>query len=196
MSGTSLRGIIPRGGERAPLLVGEGAYAPCGLPGPQTPPRSKVRSGLRHDPGQLLELVVLGHQSRRSTSFLKTSPRCSKLSNMSKLAHAGERSTTSPGIATAFARSMADCMESQYVSGIEAAASAAPIFFASSPISTVWITCPRAASASGSHAWPLPLPPAINTIRPGKLSRALSVDATLVPLESLKYWTPRRSRTQ
>src|SRR5438445_6061588 len=38
MSGTSLRGIIPRGGERAPLLFGEGGYAPLGLPRPHTPP--------------------------------------------------------------------------------------------------------------------------------------------------------------
>src|SRR2546425_571723 len=38
MSGTSLRGIIRTGGERAPLLFGEGGYAPPGLPRPQTPP--------------------------------------------------------------------------------------------------------------------------------------------------------------
>src|SRR5258706_15959004 len=38
------------------------------------------------------------------TSSLNTLPRCSKLSNMSKLAHAGASKTTSPGFAAAKAR--------------------------------------------------------------------------------------------
>ncbi len=44
---------------------------------------------------------------------------------------------------------------------------------------------PRAASASGAKSWPLPLPPAIRITGSVKLSSALIVEATLVPLESL-----------
>src|SRR5439155_464500 len=135
------------------------------------------------------------HQSNLSTSFLKTSPRCSKFSNMSNEAHAGESSTTSPGMARRRAASTAPSSDGQRVTGIDAALNAAASFGASSPIRNAWPTRPRAAAASGSKSCPLPRPPAINRTRSEKLSSALRVDATLVPFESLKYCTPRRSRT-
>src|SRR2546422_2559845 len=125
------------------------------------------------------------HQSSRSTSFLNTSPRCSKLSNMSNEAHAGESSTTSPGMASWPAASTAASSDGQRATGIDAPLNAAASFGASSPIRNAWPTRPRAAVASGSKSCPLPLPPAINKIRSEKLSSALSVDATLVPFESL-----------
>ena len=55
----------------------------------------------------------------------------------------------------------------------------------SSPMRTARRTRPRAAAASGAKSWPLPLPPAIRTTGSGKLSSALIVESTLVPLESL-----------
>src|SRR5437870_6616877 len=44
------------------------------------------------------------------TSSLNTRPRCSKLSNISKLAHAGASRTVSPGLAAAKARCTASPM--------------------------------------------------------------------------------------
>src|SRR2546422_3474681 len=126
-----------------------------------------------------------GTHSSRSTSFLNTSPRCSKLSNMSNEAHAGESSTTSPGMASWPAASTAASSDGHRATGIDAPLNAAASFGASSPIRNAWPTRPRAAVASGSKSCPLPLPPAINKIRSEKLSSALSVDATLVPFESL-----------
>src|SRR5437667_2522739 len=193
--GRELPGQVSQaGGKRAPLL-------------PQTPPPlGKARQTSiepRHEAAfstslepfhELLEYVTpvfaaaelrSRHHSSRSTSFLNTSPRCSKLSNMSNEAHAGESSTTSPGVASVRARSTASWSDRQNVTGTDTAVSAAPIFSASSPMRSAWATRPRAASASGSQACPLPLPPAMSTIRSGKLSSARRVDATLVPFESL-----------
>src|SRR6185369_9728370 len=123
--------------------------------------------------------------SRRSTIFLKTSPRCSKLSNMSNEAQAGESSTMLPGVATARARSTASWSDGENVTGTDAAPSAAPIFAASSPMRTACATLRRAAAASGLKSWPLPLPPAISTIGSEKLSSAGKVESTFVPFESL-----------
>src|SRR5439155_289768 len=193
--GRELPGQVSQaGGKRAPLL-------------PQTPPPlGKARQTSiepRHEAAfstslepfhELLEYVTpvfaaaelrSRHHSSRSTSFLNTSPRCSKFSNMSNEAHAGESSTTSPGVASVRARSTASWSDRQNVTGTDTAVSAAPIFSASSPMRSAWATRPRAASASGSQACPLPLPPAMSTIRSGKLSSARRVDATLVPFESL-----------
>src|SRR5439155_24998052 len=89
------------------------------------------------------------------------------------------------GVATARARSTASLSDGENVTGTDAAVRAAPIFAASSPIRTACATCPRAAAASGSKSWLLPLPPAISTIGSAKLSNARRVESTLVPFESL-----------
>src|SRR5207244_946608 len=62
------------------------------------------------------------HQSSRSTSFLNTSPRCSKLSNMSNEAQAGDSRTTSPGAATVRAFSTASWSDRQHVRRLAAEA--------------------------------------------------------------------------
>src|SRR5205807_2260046 len=129
------------------------------------------------------------------TRARKTSPRCSKLSNMSKDAHAGERRTTWPGAASPRAVRTAASKLAAAVTATPAAWSACPTFSPSSPISTAWATRPRATWARGPKSCPLPLPPAISTIGSPKLSRALIVEATLVPFESLKNATPPMSRT-
>ena len=70
--------------------------------------------------------------------------------------------------------------------GMPAAASAAPICGPSSPISDRVARRARARPRRAApKSWPLPLPPAISTTRSSKLSSALIVEATLVPLESL-----------
>src|SRR2546425_8472257 len=106
------------------------------------------------------------HQSNLSTSFLKTSPRCLKFSNMPNEAHATERSTTLPGTARRRAASTAASSDGQRVRGTDASLNAAASLGASSPIRNTWPTRPRAAAAGGSKSCPFPLPPAINNMRP------------------------------
>jgi hypothetical protein len=52
-------------------------------------------------------------------------------------------------------------------------------------MSTAARTRPRAAAPRGAKSCPFPLPPAMRMTGSVKLSSALIVDATLVPLESL-----------
>src|SRR5262249_24141138 len=68
------------------------------------------------------------HQLIPFTSARKTSPRCSKLSNMSTEAQAGDSRTTSPALAAARASASASASEDAARTGMSAAASAAPIF--------------------------------------------------------------------
>src|SRR5262249_8134414 len=155
-SGASFLGIRCNGGERAPLL-----------PHPPPPFRracATVPYGVRRSEGafstsvepfhDFLEHVAAvfaaaklrsRHQSSLSTIFLNTSPRCSKLSNMSNEAQAGESRTMVPGVASERARSTASWSDGAKLTGTDASRSAAPIFAASSPMSTVWATWPRAA---------------------------------------------------
>src|SRR5437870_1703561 len=162
------------------LVDSEGGFAPL----PKPPPRIGC-AGEAHARTSGSSDAHRGTHSSRSTSFLNTSPRCSKLSNMSNEAHAGESSTTSPGRAALRAACNAPSSDTLSVTGMPARASALPILPPSWPMTTAWSTRPRAASASAVKSWPLPMPPAIRTIRSLKLSSALIVEATLVPLESL-----------
>ena len=102
---------------------------------------------------------------------------------MSKLAHAGESSTVSPGCAAAAAAvtaagNVAACSIAQTPS------SAAAMAGASRPMSTARLTLPRNAAASGAKSWPLPSPPAMTTSAPGRPFTAAIVAPTLVPFES------------
>jgi hypothetical protein len=69
--------------------------------------------------------------------------------------------------------------------GMPATANGRRICSRSTPMSTAARTRPRAAAASGAKSCPLPLPPAMRITGSAKLSSALIVEATLVPLESL-----------
>ncbi len=104
---------------------------------------------------------------------------------MSKDAQAGDRSTTSPARAAPRAAWIALASVSAALTPMPAEARAAAIRPPSSPMTTAWVTRSRAASASGVKSWPLPLPPAMRTMRSAKDSSALMVDATFVPFESL-----------
>src|SRR5438309_4422690 len=120
ISGASCLGIRNNGGERAPLLP----HTPPPFGGTRgTLPSLGADAGFStsveplHDLFEYFTPVFAAaqlrsrHQSSRSTIFLNTSPRCSKLSNMSNEAQAGESSTMLPGVATARPRSTASWRE-------------------------------------------------------------------------------------
>ena len=122
---TALRPSPPwgMGGRASPARAGRGEpLAREGRPAParpRAPPRLRPQSnGTAHGT----------HASRAPTSFLKTSPRCSKLSNMSNDAQAGESRTTSPGRAGRAGRVDRGLHRGRArLTGMPAAASAAPI---------------------------------------------------------------------
>src|SRR6267154_2684 len=97
---------------------------------------------------------------------------------MSRLAHAGESSTVSPGRAACAAAPTAAGSVAQVSSG-HTPASARARSGASRPISTAWRTLPRKAAASGAKSWFLPSPPAIITSGPGSPATAALVNARL-----------------
>src|SRR5258707_460873 len=109
---------------------------------------------------------------------------------MSRLAQAGESNTTSPEGARAMARATAPSSAgANSIAGV-APESAAASAGASRPSSTTARQCASTAALSGAKSCPFPSPPAISTTARSMPSRAASVAATVVPLESLTNNTP------
>ena len=117
--------------------------------------------------------------------------------NWSRLAHAGDSSTASPGCASAIAR---------VDGGVERAdrsprrarvpASARAISGASRPISSTARQSASTADLSGRKSWPLPSPPAISTAGRSMPSSAACVAPTVVAFESSMNSTPPASATR
>src|SRR5579862_9892034 len=114
---------------------------------------------------------------------------------MSKLAHAGARSTVSPAVAIAAAVATASSSERTRSTGTPAGASAAAIRSRAAPNRIARRTFPLALATSGSYAPPLSTPPASRITRPGNESRLFAAAPTLVAFESSYQQTPSRSRT-
>ena len=117
------------------------------------------------------------------TSFPNSSPRCSKSWNWSKLAHAGESSTTSLRALRGADATAAGGRRSART-GRPAASSAAAISSVASPITKRTIS-----RLEGLRQWPerlaLPRPPRMTSFRaPGKDASARSAAATFVAFES------------
>src|SRR6185503_3240430 len=123
------------------------------------------------------------HPRRVRTRRVNSSPRCSKSRNWSKLAAAGERSTTSPGTAAADARSTARSSVPAVSLATPTRSSSPASSAAVSPTSTAAFTRPRAASASGAKLSPLPRPPATRTIGASIAASARSAAPTFVAFE-------------
>src|SRR5215813_9791714 len=119
-SGVSFLGmdLFETGGERPPLPLRVGsAHLRLHLTlHPQTPPPVPAPRSRDH----------FGPASSRTT-VLKTSPRCSKLSNMSNEAQAGESSTASPPRASERATATASSIEPASAHGTPTASSTARI---------------------------------------------------------------------
>src|SRR5579862_491668 len=114
---------------------------------------------------------------------------------MSKLAHAGARSTVSPAVAIAAAVATASSSARTRSTGTPAGASAAAIRSRAAPNRIARRTFPLALATSGSYAPPLSTPPASRITRPGNESRLFAAAPTLVAFESSYQRTPSRSRT-
>src|SRR5690606_32163567 len=123
-----------------------------------------------------------------STAAANTRPRCMKLSNMSKLAHAGDNSTASPALARVAAIATASSMEPAATVSVKPW-NAATSLAASLPIRMATTTKRSTAGCMTVKSDSLSSPPAISRMRPliisPILSMATSAAPTLVPLESL-----------
>src|SRR5207245_1090154 len=106
----------------------------------------------------LVEAPVRALHLSPSTRRRNVSPRASKLSNWSKLAQAGERSTVSPGDAAAAASPSADARSPLSANGTWTPARAFAICGAASPIRYARSPALNAA-ASGSYGSAFPRPP-------------------------------------
>lgn len=104
---------------------------------------------------------------------------------MSRLAQAGDSSTTSPACASSAARRTASRSDSTAMQSTPVAANTRPISGPSWPISSTARAWRDTTGISGEKSWPLPWPPAISTTGWPMPSSAATVAPTLVPLLSL-----------
>src|ERR1039457_7122692 len=113
---------------------------------------------------------------------------------MSKLAHAGDSNTVSPGSVWLAATCTASSMEEARTHGTDLD-QACHILFWASPINTASLTFSLITCFKDEKSKPLSRPPAMSTECPGRERSAFSTASLLVAFESLMKETPATSVT-